>query len=163
MSNEKRTGEVCLDFDPAKTASDAAVVFIGRIRSPWTSRKDCPRNVASARKTGKHATIELDPPWRPGLGGLKKGGWIIPVYWMNQSRRDLIVQCPRHSPDPRGVFSLRSPVRPNPLAMSTVQILDIDQPAGRITIDAIDCLDNTPLIDIKPWIETIEGVPAHDG
>ena len=47
--SEKRDGEVELPFDPAVTAADAALVFIGRVRSPWTSRDDCPKNMAAAR------------------------------------------------------------------------------------------------------------------
>ena len=163
MHGEKRDGEVQLDFDPAKTADDAALVFIGRIRSSWHERGDAPRNIASARSTGKQARLEIDAPWRPGLSGLKAGQWIIVLYWMDRARRDLIIQVPRHIGTPRGVFSLRSPVRPNPVAMSSVRITDIDLAGGQIGIDAIDCLDNTPLLDIKPWINTIEGIPAHDG
>ena len=46
---------------------------------------------------------------------------------------------------------------------ATVEILDIDQAAGRISIDAIDCIDGTPLLDIKPWLETIDGIAADKG
>jgi tRNA (Thr-GGU) A37 N-methylase len=80
---------------------------------------------------------------------------------MGEARRDLIVQAPRHKPEPTGVFALRSPARPNPIALATVRILDIDPAQGRITIDAIDCRDGTPLLDIKPWIERIDAVAAQ--
>jgi len=155
---DMRPGEIALSFDPAETAGDGAVVFIGKIRSPWKTRAECPRNISRAREQDRNATVEIGEPWRPGLAGLENYSHAILLYWMQEARRDLIVQTPRHKPTPAGVFSLRSPVRPNPIAMSTVRILDIDHETGLITIDAIDCLDGTPLVDIKPWIETVDGV-----
>ncbi|PKP82593.1 MAG: tRNA (N6-threonylcarbamoyladenosine(37)-N6)-methyltransferase TrmO [Alphaproteobacteria bacterium HGW-Alphaproteobacteria-2] len=116
-----RPGEVELGFDPGDRA-DAGLAFIGRIRSPW-SPGDCPHNVAEARE-------------RDGLGS---------------RRRDIIRQSPRHDPGTRGVFALRSPVRPNPVGLSLVRIVSIDAAAGVVEIDATDAFDGTPLLDIKPW------------
>jgi len=157
---DHRPGEIALSFDPAETAADASVVFIGRIRSPWKTRSECPKNLREARERGQGATVEVDGPWRPGLAGLDAYTHAILLYWMHESRRDLVVQAPRHKPVPQGVFSLRSPARPNPIALATVRILSIDRDAGRIAIDAIDCIDGTALVDIKPWIETVDGVAA---
>ena len=159
---EQRTGEVALPFDPTETADDASVIFIGNIRSSWKTRAECPKNMAQARERGRAATIEIDKACRPGLNGLKKFSHAIVIYWMQEARRDLIVLKPNHKPDPTGVFALRSPVRPNPIAIATVRIVDVDQAAGRITIDAIDCLDCTPLLDIKPWFETLDVAPDQD-
>jgi len=155
---EKRPGEIHLPFDPAKTANDGSVIFIGKIRSPWKTRSECPKNMTRAREHKPTVIIEIDDAFCPGLSGLENYSHVIVAYWMHEARRDIIVQTPRHVNEPRGVFSMRSPVRPNPIALATVQILDIDQAAGHITIDAIDCLDGTPLLDIKPWHETIDGV-----
>jgi tRNA-Thr(GGU) m(6)t(6)A37 methyltransferase TsaA len=154
--NEKRPGEIALPFDPATTADDGAIVFIGRIRSPWKIRAECPKNMEQARERGRTAIIEIDDAWRAGLNGLQKFSHAIVLYWMQEARRDLIVQKPHHKPEPTGVFALRSPVRPNPIALATVRILDVNQTAGRITVDAIDCLDCTPLLDIRPWLETLD-------
>ena len=153
---DARPGEIALPFDPATEADDARVVFIGRIASPWRTRADCPKNLARARERGQSATLEIDAPYRPGLAGLVPGSRAIVLYWMHYARRDLIVQKPRHKETAAGVFSLRSPVRPNPIAVATVNILAIDEAAGRVTIDAIDCLDGTPLVDLKPWLETVD-------
>ena len=158
---------MALPFDPAKTAHDACVIFIGSIRSPWKTRDACPRNMAQARERGQRAMIKLDEVWREGLVGMEKHSAVLVLYWMDKARRDLIVQTPRHrqethkshKPGPRGVFSLRSPARPNPVAIATVRILKLDKEAGVITIDAIDCLDRTPLIDIKPWFGDIDILP----
>lgn len=148
-TTDPRPGEVSLPFDPATTANDARVVFIGRIQTAWKARSDCPKNIARARERNATAALQLDPPWRPGLRGLEAGGPAIVLYWMHEARRDLIIQTPRHRATPAGVFALRSPVRPNPIALATVRLLEIDEASGRVTIDAIDCLDGTPLLDIK--------------
>ncbi len=151
-----REGEIALPFDPAETADDARVIFIGRIRSPWKTRGECPRNLSIARERGQAAVVEIDGPWRPGLAGLEQKTHIILAYWMDQAPRNLIVQAPRHGSGPRGVFALRSPARPNPVALATVRLTGLDIAAGVLNIDAIDCLDRTPLVDIKPWIGTID-------
>lgn len=157
MANPVRPGEVCLDFDPADR-SDAALVFIGLIRTPW-GPDTCPKNIRLARDSGQAAHIELDPAYAAGLTGLSVGQPVIATYWMDRARRDLITQAPRHVDGPRGTFALRSPNRPNMLAMSTVVLTGIDAVAARVDIDAIDCFDGTPLVDLRPWIPTIDLPP----
>jgi tRNA (Thr-GGU) A37 N-methylase len=66
-------------------------------------------------------------------------------------------QAPRHYREQRGTFALRSPVRPNPIALSVARLVRID--ANRLTVVGIDCLDNTPLLDIKPYFATTDAVP----
>jgi tRNA-Thr(GGU) m(6)t(6)A37 methyltransferase TsaA len=158
-----RPGEIALPFDPAKHAGDAHVVFIGRIHTSWTSRADVPKNPREARERGQTAHIELHVPYRAGLTGLERFSHAIVLYWMHEARRDLIVQSPKHSPVPRGVFGLRSPLRPNPIALAVVRLLSIDPEAGRIEIDAIDCLDGTPLLDIKPYLPSVDSMPDATG
>ncbi|MCR9087906.1 MAG: TrmO family methyltransferase [Rhodobacteraceae bacterium] len=155
---DPRPGEVLLPFDPGARA-DGSVSFIGTIRSPW-GPDDCPKNIGRARETGKAAHIELIEGYGGGLLGLAIGQPVILLYWMDRSRRDIVVQRPGHADGPRGVFALRSPARPNPVAMATVRITSLDPEAGRIGIDAIDVFDGTPLIDLKPWLETVDLPPA---
>lgn len=153
-----RPGEQALPFDPAERA-DAGIAFIGRLRTPW-SEGDCPRNLARARERGGTFAIELDAPYRAGLAGLETGRAIVVLYWMSAARRDLIVQNPRHGGGLRGTFALRSPVRPNPVSMAVTTILDIDPENGRIAVEALDCFDGTPLVDIKPWSPGIDIPPG---
>ena len=156
-----RPGEERLDFDPA-TRATAAVTFIGHIRSDWV-RGTAPRNLTQSRQRGGGAArIELDPAYARGLQGLEVGQPIWMLYWMDQSRRDLIVQAPRHASGPRGTFALRSPARPNPVAMAAVRITALDLAAGVIGIDATDAFDGTPVIDLKPWLDTIDIPPARE-
>lgn len=155
-----REGEERLPFDPAET-DGPRVAFIGRIRSPW-EKGTAPRNIGRARETGQGARIELEPGYAPGLTGLKPGQPIIVMYWMDRGRRDLIVQNPHHTDGTRGTFALRSPARPNPIAMSTVRITSLDMDKGVIGIDAIDCYDGTPVVDIKPWLKTVDMPPREE-
>ena len=153
-----RPHEIVLPDDPAGHADDARLVFIGYIQSPWETRADCPKNLRIARERGKSASAQVDEIWREGLGGLEDYSHIVLLYWMHEARRDIILQSPRHSLEPSGTFALRSPVRPNPIALATVKLLNIDQASGVLEIDAIDCLNGTPLIDIKPFIASVDGV-----
>ncbi len=155
---DPRPGEILLPFDPADHA-DAQVHFIGKIRSPWT-KDTCPKNIGRARETGQGADIELREGFETGLQGLSIGQPVVLLYWMDRSHRNIILQRPRHADGPRGVFALRSPARPNPIAMCTVRITSLDIEAGRIGIDAIDVFDGTPLVDLKPWLETVDIPPA---
>jgi len=70
------------------------------------------------------------------------------LYWLHRSRRDLILQSPRNDGATRGVFSLRTPVRPNPIGTSIVTLVGIE--GTTLLVRGLDCLDETPLIDIKP-------------
>jgi tRNA-Thr(GGU) m(6)t(6)A37 methyltransferase TsaA len=149
-----RDGEVTITL-PGQF--DAGLYFIGRIRTPWTHRKDCPHNAREARERGDICKVELDPRYAAGLTGVAGCSHLIILYWMNEARRDLVQQSPRHVSEPRGTFSLRSPVRPNPVALSVVKLVTID--GTRLSVIGLDCLDMTPLIDIKPYFASTDAVP----
>jgi tRNA-Thr(GGU) m(6)t(6)A37 methyltransferase TsaA len=158
---DKRPGEMVLAFDPARIADDARLRFIGRLRSPW-SRGNCPKNLRQARELGGIFRAELDEPFRPGLAGLQAGQAVILIYWTGSARRDLIVQTPAHREVPTGVFALRSPARPNPIAVAVVRILAIDPATGLLAVDALDAFDGTPLLDLKPWLTSVDVPPAAE-
>jgi tRNA-Thr(GGU) m(6)t(6)A37 methyltransferase TsaA len=82
---------------------------------------------------------------------------LILLYWLDGSRRDLLVQAPKHLDAPRGTFSLRSPVRPNPIGLAVVELLGVE--GNRLRVRNIDCRDGTPLIDIKPYFASTDSVP----
>jgi tRNA-Thr(GGU) m(6)t(6)A37 methyltransferase TsaA len=162
----ERAGEVTLSFDPARTANDAHLRFIGRLRSPW-ARGNCPKNPAEAREAkGTHDPleafrVEVDLPFRPGLAGLQPGQPVILLYWTGAARRDMIVLHPSHRASPTGVFALRAPSRPNPIALAVVRLLALDLAEGVLTVDTLDAFDGTPLLDIKPWLHSIDIPPAQ--
>ena len=161
----KREGETELDFDPASLGGDGQVVFIGRIRSPWTRREDCPKNMRAARERGRAAVLEISEAYRPGLEALRNASHAIVLTWMDRAPRNLILQKPRHAHSARGVFSMRSPARPNPIGLHVVELNGIDQETGEVILDAIDVLDNTPVIDVKPYFASTDSIPeaVNDG
>jgi len=150
MAEDIRPGEIAVALPDT---FDAGVYFIGRIRTPWMRRDDCPKN---ARGSDASCTIELDPRYAAALEGVAGCTHLVVLYFMDQARRDLLVQAPRHG-ERRGTFALRSPVRPNPIAMSVVRLLHID--GTRLSVVGLDCLDGTPLIDIKPYFASVDSVP----
>jgi tRNA-Thr(GGU) m(6)t(6)A37 methyltransferase TsaA len=155
----RRPGELTLPFDPAEAPGEAHLVFIGRVRSVWTKDAPRPRNPTEARERGGAARLEIDAPFRPALAGLARYSHVVVLAWLHQARRDLLVIRPPHAEAPRGVFAFRSPVRPNPIGLTVARILRVDQDAGIVEIDAIDFLDGTPLVDVKPYRPGIDAVP----
>ena len=155
-----RPGEVALSFDPARIADDAHLRFIGRLRSPW-ARGNCPKNLREARELGGEFRAEIDLPFRPGLQGLVAGMPVILLYWTGLARRDMIVLHPSHREGPTGVFALRAPSRPNPVAVAVVRLVTVDFATGVLEVDALDAFDGTPLLDIKPWLPTVDVPPAQ--
>jgi tRNA-Thr(GGU) m(6)t(6)A37 methyltransferase TsaA len=145
-----REGEVAVEL-PERF--DASLYFIGRIRTPWTDRDNCPKN---ARESDAICTIEVDPRWAPALRGVETCTHLVVLYWMDRSRRDLVIQVPRHYGVGRGTFALRSPARPNPIAMSVARLIGVD--GSRLSVSGLDCLDGTPLLDIKPYFASTDSV-----
>jgi tRNA (Thr-GGU) A37 N-methylase len=84
MSDAPRPGEAVL---PAAPTVDAGLTFIGRIRTPWRERRDCPRQGAL---DGPPCEVEVFEPWRPALDGLGRYAEIELLYWMDRARRDLL-------------------------------------------------------------------------
>jgi len=125
---------------------DAAVYFIGRIRTPWAALKDCPKR--GDVETGPVCRIELDPRWAAALTGVEARDYLQILYWMHRARRDLAVQNPHSDGRITGSFALRSPLRPNPIAVSVVRLVGVE--GTTLLVRGLDCLDGTPLLDIKP-------------
>lgn len=129
----------------APKARDAGLEFIGRIRTPWTDRMDCPRQ---GRADGPLCRIEFFEPWHEALEGVEKYERFEVLYWLHRSRRDLVLQSPADDGTARGTFALRSPVRPNPIGTSIVTL--VRREGATLFVRGLDCLDETPLLDIKP-------------
>ena len=149
--SDLRPGEIAITLPDA---FDAGLYFIGRIRTPWTRREDCPKNAGASDAI---CSIVVDPRYAAALDKVDTCSHLVVLYWMDQARRDLVVQTPRHYGEGRGTFALRSPVRPNPVALSVVTLLNIE--ATTLSIRHIDCIDNTPLIDIKPYFVSVDSKP----
>jgi tRNA-Thr(GGU) m(6)t(6)A37 methyltransferase TsaA len=136
-----RPGEVAVAPPPQ---TDAGVFFIGTIRTPWRSRQDCPKR---GSPDGPPCSIVVDERWQAALTNIAGYRRIQVLYWMHQARRDLVLQTPLGG-ETTGTFALRSPVRPNPIASSIVELVAID--GARLEVRGLDCVDGTPLLDLKP-------------
>ncbi len=143
MHSRLRSGERTVT--PPETP-DASLWFIGRIHTPWAAREDCPRQ---GRLDGPDCRIEVFAPWAAALEGIAAYGHLEILYWLDRARRDLVRQNPKDDGQRFiGTFALRSPQRPNPIGTSKVRLIAVE-PAALI-VRGLDCLNGTPLIDIKP-------------
>ncbi len=121
---------------------------IGFVR---TEAKNIPRHWSVSDAEGK---IVIDEKYKEGLRDIKDGQRIIVLFYFHQSppfTPGLLVQKPKHSDESKGVFSICSPVRPNPIGMSVVEVTGVD--GCTVHIKGLDMLDGTPVIDIKPMVE----------
>lgn len=140
--NEIRLNEMAVAAPPP---TDAGLVFIGRIRTPWTSRLECPRQ---GRADGPVCVLEIFEPWVPALAGVEAFERLEVLYWLHESRRDLVRQSPANDGTVYGTFALRTPVRPNPIGTSIARFVALD--GAGVLVRGLDCLDGTPLLDVKP-------------
>jgi L-fuculose-phosphate aldolase len=119
---------------------------IGVVHCRLKTRAETPRIYSESNETG---SLEIFPEYREGLEGIKAGQTIVVLFWLHQARRDLLKVYPRgdQSRGLKGVFSLRSPMRPNPIALSELKVLAIHD--GILEVAGLDVLDGTPVLDIK--------------
>jgi tRNA-Thr(GGU) m(6)t(6)A37 methyltransferase TsaA len=114
--------------------------------------------VQSALATGVQGTVEVFPEYAAGLGDLEGFGRIWLVYWFDRAKPAQLVVTPYLDTTPRGLFATRAPCRPNPIGLSPVRLLGI---VGNILqVDGLDILDNTPLLDIKPYVPAFDAFEA---
>jgi len=131
----------------------AELVFVGHIKTPYQTKEECP---GQARPENGTSQIIVDEKYASAIDGLKHGDHVQVLYWLDQADRSVLKTVPKWSEtnEERGVFSIRSPRRPNPIALSTVKILSIDE--NILTVTALDCIDGTPLLDLKPYIDQLK-------
>ena len=129
-----------------------SLTLIGIVRSSLTDRKECPRQ---GWRGAPDAWIEINPAFVDGLGGMTPGKEVIVLTWLHLADRDVLKVSPRDVSDDtfRGVFSTRSPDRPNPIGLHRVTILEIES-GYRIRVGPLEALDGTPVIDIKPTLKS---------
>ncbi|WP_019616769.1 TrmO family methyltransferase domain-containing protein [Psychromonas ossibalaenae] len=123
----------------------AELNFIGRIETPYTAVKDCPKNI---QPDGPLCRLILNHEYIEGMQGLIFGQRILILYWLENTDRTAVVQSTRQGK--AGTFALRSPHRPNPIGAAVLPIESLEN--GQITVRGLDCLNNTKLLDIKPAV-----------
>ncbi len=122
---------------------------IGIIHSPYKIKEDAPRQGRLKDNTFK---IEVYPEYAPGLKCLDSISHLMVLYWADKSDRTTL-QVDREE-ELRGVFATRSPSRPNPINHCVAKILKIED--NILTVDGLDALDQSPLIDLKPYAPAID-------
>jgi tRNA-Thr(GGU) m(6)t(6)A37 methyltransferase TsaA len=125
---------------------------IGRVESPLVDAATAPRQ---GDEGAPEAWLVFEPGVREGLGDLRAGTDVIVLTWFDRARRDVLVVHPRGDTarPPTGVFSTRSPSRPNPIGLHRVTIVAIE--GTRVRVRDLEALDGTPIVDVKPVLGEI--------
>jgi len=125
----------------------SSLKFIGKIHSSLKTIEDCP---LQETENAPGATIEIFPQFLEGIKDLKPGTKIVLLTWLDKADRAVISCVPRgnYNSPKIGVFSTRSPDRPNPVGLHSVKVISVND--NLIKVSALEVLDQTPLIDIKP-------------
>lgn len=128
---------------------DERIKYIGIVRSSFTNVKDCP---LQENENAPEAIIEIYENFKEGISDIKEGTRLIIFSWLHQADRTILKTKPRN--DERasmtGVFSTRSPHRPNPIGMHVAKVIAMD--GCHIHVSQLELLDGTPIIDMKPVI-----------
>jgi tRNA-Thr(GGU) m(6)t(6)A37 methyltransferase TsaA len=129
------------------SADSAHINFIGRVHSSLKRLEDCP---LQEREEAPAATIEIFPHFMEGIKDVKAGDKLIVFTWLHQSDRSVLSTHPRNDANLplTGIFSTRSPDRPNPIGIHFAKVSGVE--SGRLKVAALEVLDQTPVVDIKP-------------
>ena len=139
------------------TLPELIVRPIGTIRTPWPTIADCPRN-GRQPKPAPACQVRVFAGFTDGLQSLEGFSHLILLYWLDRAKPAELVFTPPFDPTPRGVFATRGPRRPNPIGMSVVAFDGFER-ADTLKVRYLDCVDGTPLIDIKPYLPTTDCEP----
>jgi len=124
---------------------------IGYVRSPYSDVKQVPRGPGARHDA--EGTLEIDEKFAPGLQDIEGFSHLFVVWVFNRSEGYELLGTPPTDNREHGVFATRSPYRPNPIGLTTVEILGRD---GRnVRVRGVDMLDGTPILDIKPYLSSI--------
>ena len=133
---------------------------IGYVRSPFADPVGMPIQPGGAR--GVRGSVEVLPEFCDGLADLDGFSRIILVYLFHRSEGYSLRVVPFLDDSERGVFATRAPRRPNPIGLSTVRLVAVE--GCRLVIEDVDLLDGTPVLDIKPYVPSIDAYPdERDG
>ena len=140
--------------------SDSSPVLrvLGHVSSPLVDRSEAPRQ---GDEGGPEAVVRLDPDLAPAVGDLAVGDVVLLITWLDRADRAVLRVHPRDDPSlpETGVFSTRSPDRPNPLGLHEVRVLAVD--GTELRVSDLEAVDGTPVVDIKSTLGPI-GSRCHD-
>lgn len=128
---------------------------IGVIHSPFKDLAEMP--IQPASETSAPGTVEILPEYAPGLKDLEGFSHVMLVYHFHRSPRVSLTVRPFLDGEPHGVFATRAPTRPNPIGISVVRLVGVE--GNVLSVQDLDILDGTPLLDLKPYIPEFDGHP----
>jgi len=131
---------------------------IGSIGTPWRTVAECPRN-GRQLDPAPLCRVRIFEEYLPGLRGLEGMSHLILLYWFNQVTSRRLVFTPPFDTEARGIFATRGPWRPNPIGLSVVKFEGFDGP-DQLLVRFLECVDGTPLLDIKPYLPTTDSEPS---
>jgi tRNA-Thr(GGU) m(6)t(6)A37 methyltransferase TsaA len=125
---------------------------IGTVESPLTDRELAPKQ---GYEGSPDAWLVFRPNVLQGLEDLRVGEQVIVLTWLDRARRDVLKVHPRgdESIPLHGVFSTRSPDRPNPIGLHLVEIVSVEE--HRVLVRNLEALDGTPILDVKPRLKNV--------
>lgn len=137
--------------------SEVSIRVIGVARTPWKRREDAPHQPSAAAEA--EAVLEIAPEYREALADLDSFDriWVLFLFDRNEGWKAR-VKPPRGGPK-RGVFATRAPHRPSPIGLTCVALESVDVETGIVRVRGVDLLDGTPIVDLKPYIRTVDAWP----
>jgi len=131
--------------------------IIGRARTPWKRREDAPHQPTAA--PASEAVLEIATEYREGLADVASLDRIWLIFLFDKSKGWAAKVKPPRGGVKRGVFATRAPNRPSQIGLTNVAVKSVDVAAGIIRIEGVDLLDETPILDIKPYLPVIDAWP----
>ncbi|MFT5697672.1 MAG: tRNA-Thr(GGU) m(6)t(6)A37 methyltransferase TsaA [Desulforhopalus sp.] len=123
--------------------------IIGTTHGDIVHRSDAPKNYSESERKG---VLEIYPQYVQGMEDIRAGETVVVLFWFHKSDRNVLKVYPRgdRSKGLRGVFSTRSPARPNPIAISELEVYEVE--GNCLKVRGLDVVDGTPIVDIKKKI-----------
>jgi tRNA-Thr(GGU) m(6)t(6)A37 methyltransferase TsaA len=124
---------------------------IGHVRSPYTQTSEVPKGLGA--KHDAEGVLEILPEFAPGLLDIEGFSHLYVIWAFDRSEGFDLTAHPPSDNRPHGVFATRSPLRPNPVALSVVELVSRD--GNKLRVRGVDMLDGTPILDIKPYLSNV--------
>ncbi|SEV90182.1 SAM-dependent methyltransferase [Halobacterium jilantaiense] len=124
----------------------ADVVPIGRVETPFETTSEAP---PQGEETAYCGNVRVDEQFRDGIGEFAHGDSVVVVWWADRADRDVL----RVRDGERGVFSTRSPARPNPICFTECEVVAVDTDDGTLAVRGVDMADGSPVLDLKPPLD----------